>query len=165
MQSGAVAAKLPPVGFQALLIADSPNVAAAIVPALVQFGVRPGSVQILGTELWDTSLPCAPSRPCMVRCSRRFPMSNSVDLQDATAASSVAPRRGWPVWDIMPCCWPTVSPAAGQPFPRELLASTEGYAGIDGAFRFGTSSMTERALEVRQVGSGTVSAAALSFAR
>ena len=48
--------------------------------------------------------------------------------------------------------WPV-----GRPFPERLLAEREGFAGVDGIFRFGRDGVVERALEVRQVtAAGTV---------
>jgi hypothetical protein len=57
--------------------------------------------------------------------------------------------------------------AMGTPFPKAALNAREGFAGIDGAFRFGPSNVAERGLEVQQIGSGvitTVSPAPRSFA-
>jgi hypothetical protein len=44
---------LPPVAFNALMIADSGQVAAAFTGPLSQFGAKPGTVLLLGTELWN----------------------------------------------------------------------------------------------------------------
>jgi hypothetical protein len=51
----------------------------------------------------------------------------------------------------------------GQRFPRAALLARDGFAGIDGAFRFTSSGVAERALEVDQLGTGTVSPAPNSF--
>ncbi len=56
----------------------------------------------------------------------------------------------------------------GAPFPEARLRSGEGYAGIDGAFRFGRDGVAERALEVQEVKAGgttIVSPAPGNFAR
>jgi hypothetical protein len=48
-----------------------------------------------------------------------------------------------------------------------MLTARDGFAGVDGAFRFGSDGVVERALEVRQVtaaGTAVVSPAAASFA-
>ena len=39
----------------------------------------------------------------------------------------------------------------GRPFPARQLIDREGFAGVDGIFRFGRDGIAERALEVRQV--------------
>ncbi len=164
----AVAGKLPPVGFQALLIADGPNVAAAIVPGLVQFGVPAGSVMLLGTELWN-------NEPT-VRASRALHGALFASVPDEKFGQLAGRYRGkfggTPsrlaslgydavlLVNSVAGSWP-----AGQAFPRVLLATPEGYAGIDGAFRFSGNGIAERALEVQQVGSGTVDAAPRTFSR
>jgi hypothetical protein len=51
----------------------------------------------------------------------------------------------------------------GQPFPKNALLAREGFAGIDGAFRFTPAGLVERGLEVDQVGTGSVSPAPTSF--
>ena len=45
----------------------------------------------------------------------------------------------------------------GQRFPTARLLADDGFLGIDGPFRFRPNGVGERAMEVRQVGSGTVS--------
>jgi hypothetical protein len=39
----------------------------------------------------------------------------------------------------------------GRPFPGRALRDPGGFAGVDGAFRFGRDGIAERALEVREV--------------
>ena len=53
-----VSHNLAPVGFDAILIADSGSIAAAVAPALAQFGATP--VLIMGTELWNSEPAIAP---------------------------------------------------------------------------------------------------------
>jgi hypothetical protein len=53
------------------------------------------------------------------------------------------------------------------PFPTARMYDRGGFLGLDGAFRFGSDEVIERALEVREVSSGTVrviSPAPASFA-
>src|SRR3546814_5406127 len=45
----------------------------------------------------------------------------------------------------------------GTPFPARKLADPDGFSGIDGAFRFNSNGVAERALEVQQVNAGTFS--------
>ena len=54
----------------------------------------------------------------------------------------------------------------GTPFPASRLTDRDGFAGLDGAFRFGRDGIAERALEVKEVRGGTtvtVSPAPKSF--
>ena len=43
----------------------------------------------------------------------------------------------------------------GRAFPEDRLHDKGGFAGIDGAFRFGRDGFAERALEVQEVSGGT----------
>jgi len=45
---------------------------------------------------------------------------------------------------------------AGREFPTSHMFDNVGFLGLDGAFRFRTDGIAERAMEVRQVGAGTV---------
>ncbi len=45
----------------------------------------------------------------------------------------------------------------GSAFPEDRLADRGGFAGIDGAFRFGRGPIAERMLEVQQVDAGGIS--------
>jgi hypothetical protein len=55
---------------------------------------------------------------------------------------------------------------SGKPFPQRVLTESDGFAGVDGIFRFGHDGVAERALEVREVtaaGTSVVSPAATVF--
>ena len=59
--------------------------------------------------------------------------------------------------------WPV-----GRPFPETRLRDADGFAGIDGAFRFGRDGVAVRALEVQEIQNGTtvtVSPAPSGFGR
>jgi len=54
----------------------------------------------------------------------------------------------------------------GRAFPARALRDSEGFSGVDGAFRFGRDGLADRALEVREVtvtGTSVVSPAARGF--
>jgi hypothetical protein len=44
----------------------------------------------------------------------------------------------------------------GRDFPTAAMLEEGGFIGLDGPFRFGRNGIAERAMEVRQVGNGTV---------
>ena len=161
-----VAGTLAPVPFQALLIADSGAVAARFLPPLARYGAGPDQVLILGTELWNNE-PGLARIPAMKgamfatvsdarfnqlagRYRQRFGHNPSrlasLGYDGMLLISGLAAR--WPV---------------GQPFPRAELLAREGFAGIDGAFRFTPRGTVDRALEVDQIGSGVVSPAPTAF--
>ena len=59
--------------------------------------------------------------------------------------------------------WPV-----GRAFPESKLRDGDGFAGIDGAFRFGRDGVAERALEVQEIQAGglvTVSPAPSGFGK
>lgn len=148
-----------------VLIADSGKISAIAATAL-----RPGA-QLIGTELWagDRTLgqtprlrgalyaaaPDARFTQLVGRYKARFgrvPYRMGSLGYDAMLLT-VRAAKGWPI---------------GRPFPLRSLADRDGFAGVDGIFRFGRDGVAERSLEVRQVtatGTTIVSPAAGSFAK
>ena len=162
-----VAVKMAPVGFQALLIADSGTIAAAVAPALVQFGAMP--VQLIGTELWNNQPALAKSTALQGAVFAAVP-----DDHFAQLATRYQSRFGGTPSRLASFGYDAVllvNSVAGRwtvgtPFPRDALVAPEGFAGIDGVFRFSGTGVAERGLEVRQVGNNgftTVSAAPRSL--
>lgn len=163
-----VANRLAPVPFQALLIADSGNVAAAFLPTLTQYGAGNTTVRLLGPELWNSepglarvpamkgawfaSVPDGRFAQLSTRYRTRFGGAPSrlasLGYDAVLLVNSVGTR-----WTI------------GDPFPRRALDDPDGFAGIDGIFRF-KGGVAERGLEVQQIGPGgflTVSNAPKAF--
>ncbi|WP_309602351.1 penicillin-binding protein activator [Sphingomonas sp.] len=149
----------------AVLIADSGKMAAIAGSAL-----RPGA-RLMGTELWagDRTLgqtarlrgalfaaaPDARFTQLVGRYKARYGKTpyRLGSLGYDAMLLTVRSARSWPV---------------GRPFPMRSLADRDGFAGVDGIFRFGRDGVAERSLEVRQVtatGAITVSPAATSFAK
>ncbi|MFZ4688176.1 MAG: penicillin-binding protein activator [Polymorphobacter sp.] len=155
-----VTGKSTPVPFQALLIADSGSVAGQFLPALAKFGAPPGSVILVGTELWNNepgiaraaalrgalfaAVPDERFRKLAERYRTKFGSSPSrlasFGYDSVLLVNSIA--GNWPL---------------GAPFPRAALSNREGFAGIDGVFRFTPSNIAERGLEVQQIGAGVIS--------
>ncbi len=149
--------------FDAVLIADSGRIAAQAAGA-IRVGPR-----LLGTELWanDRDLgktarmrgswfaaaPDARFDQLVTRYRSRYgkiPYRLGSLGYDAVLLT-VRAARGWP---------------SGRPFPQRVLTEKEGFAGVDGIFRFGRDGVAERALEVREVtatGTRVVSPAATAF--
>lgn len=160
---------VPPIAFDALLIADSGATAAAFAPHLQRFGASPGSFQMLGTELWATeaglgAVPALRGALFAAVPDRRFQQmaqryrarfggtpSRLASLSyDATLLAASAAGTQW---------------QPGTPFPQKLLDDPQGFAGVDGIFRF-RNHVAERGLEVQQVtasGTQTASPAPTSF--
>ena len=147
----------------AILIADSGRVAAAAAAAL-----KPGA-RLLGTELWasDRTLGTTPRlRGALYAAAPDARFTQLVGRYKARYGKTpyrlgslgydavlltVRSARAWPV---------------GRPFPARTLVERDGFAGVDGIFRFGRDGTAERSFEVRQVtatGTIVVSPAASSF--
>ena len=161
-----VAGALAPVPFQALMIADSGAVAARFLTPLARFGAAPGQVVILGTELWNNEpgLARVPALKGALYATVSDARFNSLAVRYRTKHGTNPSRLASLGYDAvllassLAARWPL-----GQPFPRAALLARDGFAGIDGAFRFTPSGVAERALEVDQLGTGTVSPAPNSF--
>lgn len=142
--------------YQAILVADGGATASAAAPLIRKEGGA--GVRILGTELWNTesaiaarpglagawfaSVPDGLYRQYATKYRARFggaPYRLSSMGYDAVLLT-VRIARDWRV---------------GAPFPAERLDDRGGFAGIDGAFRFGRDGVAERALEVREIRGGT----------
>ena len=141
--------------WDAVLIADGGRIAASAAPLLK--ATPSGAARILGTELWaaDADLGktaalrgawfASPSDTMFdqlrIRYRARYGASPyrlaSLGYDSVLLALRVA--RDW---------------RPGRPFPEGELRDRGGFAGVDGAFRFGPNGVAQRSLEVREVTAG-----------
>lgn len=165
----AVGGQPAPIAFNALLVADLGAVAASFAPHLAKYGAPAGSYLLMGTELWNTE-------PGLVRS----PSLNGAvfaavpDARFAAMARRYGTRFGGTPSRLASLSYDAVLLAVsvagtswkpGQPFPAAVLADPQGFAGIDGIFRF-RNNVAERGMEVQQVTPGgfvTVSPAPTAF--
>ena len=165
--SGAVARLAAKAPYDAVLIADNGTTAASAVPMIRRGGG--GGTHILGTELWNSESGIA-ARPTLSGAWFAA-VSNTLYRQYSTkyrARFGTAPYRLSSLgYDAVLLTvriareWPV-----GRPFPEAKLRGADGFAGLDGAFRFGRDGIAERALEVQEIRGGsvvTVSPAPSSF--
>lgn len=154
--------------YGAVLVADGGASAAAAAPLVRRAGA---STRILGTELWNSeagigartaltgawyaSVSNTLYRQYAAKYRTRFGASpyrlSSLGYDSVLLTVRIA--RDWPV---------------GSPFPEARLRDAGGFAGLDGALRFGRDGVAERALEVQEISGGTtvtVSPAPTGFAR
>jgi len=153
--------------YDAVLIADGGATAAAAAPILKRgAGAR---TRLLGTELWNSESGIAARAP--LNGAWFASVSNNLYRQYATkyrARFRAAPYRLSSLgYDSVLL---TVRIARdwrmNAPFPEARLRASDGFSGIDGAFRFGRDGVAERALEVQEVrpgGSIVVSPAPAGF--
>ncbi len=140
--------------FDAVLIADSGRIAIASAPALRK--AKPGA-RILGTELWNAepSLNAAPSMTGAWYAS----VEDTLFTQFATRYRA---RYNRTPYRLATLGYDAVLLTAriarewkpGDFFPQQKLEDDGGFAGVDGAFRFGKGHIAERALAVHQIGQG-----------
>lgn len=153
--------------FDGVLIADSSATAATAVPLLRR--VSPDT-RIIGTELWNSDNGAA--RPAL-NGAWFASVSDGLYRQYAAkyrARFSAAPYRLSSLGYDSVLLTARISRdwRVGAPFPEARLRSGEGFAGIDGAFRFGRDGIAERALQVQEIRGGAavvVSPAPASFGR
>ncbi|MHA6766520.1 penicillin-binding protein activator [Sphingobium ummariense] len=153
--------------YDALLIADSGRVAMQIAPVVRKNGGA--TARLLGTELWNTDASLAASP--VLRGAWFASVSDGLYRQLATKYRA---RFGGAPFRLSALGYDAVLLTVriardwkpGTVFPAARLRDPGGFAGIDGAFRFGRNGIAERALEVSEVGAGTfhvVSPAPRSF--
>ena len=147
----------------AVLIGDSSRMAAMAASAL-----KPGSRR-LGTELWGTDRTIG-----QVRSLHGAWFAASPDTQFDKLVTRYRARYGKTPYRLASLGYDSVLLAVrsarnwpiGRPFPAPTLIDREGFAGVDGSFRFGRDGIAERLLEVREVtptGTKPVSPAGTAF--
>ena len=151
-------------GYDAVLIADSGRIAIQAAP-LIRKGGSPGA-RILGTELWnaESSLGSSPALSGAWYASVSDAMYQQLGNKYRARFGKGPYRLASLGYDAVLL---TVRIAGdwkvGERFPVGKLADPDGFAGVDGAFRFRRDGIAERSLEVHQIGSGVVSPAPKGF--
>jgi ABC-type branched-subunit amino acid transport system substrate-binding protein len=159
----AAARRLGSQPMDAVLLGDA-SVMAATAGAALKAGPRR-----LGTELWGSdraigknralrgawfaAAPDAQFDKLVTRYRARYGKTpyRLASLGYDAVLLAVRSARSWPV---------------GRPFPARTLVDKDGFAGVDGNFRFGRDGIAERLLEVREVtqaGATVISPAATAF--
>ena len=149
--------------FDAVLIGDSSRMAALAAPVL-KAGPRR-----LGTELWGTDRTIGKTVAL-----RGAWFAAAPDVQFDRLVTRYRARYGKTPYRLASLGYDSVLLAVrsapnwpiGRPFPARTLVDPDGFAGVDGNFRFERSGIAERLLEVRQVtaaSSSVISPAATAF--
>lgn len=143
-------------GYDTVLIADTAALAMTAAPRLKDAGAALPS--IIGTELWsrEDSLTQMPEL-------RGAWFATVSDARYQRFAESYDTRFGSPPFRIATLGYDAVLLTLrltrdwqpGRDLPDALLTDEGGFLGLDGAFRFRTNGLGERAFEVRQIGNGT----------
>lgn len=151
-------------GYDAVLIADGARIAVRAAPALKAAGAA--APRLLGTELWSGESAIV-TTPAM----RGAWYSAVADSRYAQFVGSYKARFASQPYRLATLGYDGVLLALrvarewrpGAAFPTRQLSDPGGFLGLDGAFRFGSDNIAERAWEVREVGKGVVSPAPARF--
>lgn len=138
--------------FDAILIADSGSTAREAVQMVRDRGAV--DAQILGTELWNNQpdLVRDPAMHGALFASVSDRMFNTLSNRYRSRFSSDPYRLSSLGYDAallvvrIAQAW-----TIDQPFPIGELSDPGGFSGVDGAFRFGSGGIAQRALEVQQI--------------
>ncbi len=151
----AAIAKLARSPFQAVLIADGATGAVAAVPGIRRANA---SARVLGTELWNSD-----SGIGGVTALNGAWFASVSDTYYRTYATKYRARFGAAPYRLSTLGYDAVLLTVriardwrpGDRFPTARLGDPGGFAGLDGAFRFGRDGIAERALEVQEIRGGT----------
>lgn len=152
---------------QALLIGEGGNLLRSIGSILAQEGVTGSTVKMLGTGLWDEAgvnsiqsivggWYAGPPPSAKSQFAQRF----------RTAYGREPPRLSSLSYDAVSLAIALARLPQGQRFTVTNLTNQEGFAGVDGLFRFRSNGLNDRGLAVMEVtgsGSNEVSTAPPSF--
>jgi ABC-type branched-subunit amino acid transport system substrate-binding protein len=143
--------------YDAILIADSGTLSARAAGLLKARGSV--SPRLLGTELWSgekaiTTAPALNGAWFSAVSDSRFPQFvNSYRTRFGAAPYRIA-TLGYDA--VLLTLRVAREWKPGRAFPTSALTSSDGFLGLDGAFRFDKNGVIDRALEVREVNGGTV---------
>jgi ABC-type branched-subunit amino acid transport system substrate-binding protein len=155
--------------YEAVLIADNGKIAMSAA-ATIRSG-QSNRARILGTELWRSETALTASVPMRGAWFAAAPENMFTQLSTRYRA-----RFGRTPYRLASLGYDAVLLAVrigngwriGRSFPEGELWNSEGFSGVDGAFRFGRDGVADRQLEVVQVNTGgfvTVSPAPRAFER
>lgn len=148
-------ARLARSPFQAVLIADSASGAVTAVPGIRR--ARP-TARVLGTELWNSD-----SGVGGLTALNGAWFASVSDTYYRQYATKYRARFGAAPYRLSTLGYDSVLLTVriardwrpGDAFPAGRLDDRDGFAGLDGAFRFGRDGIAERALEVQEIRGGT----------
>lgn len=140
----------------AVLIADGTRLAAMAATSLARSNPKPS---LMGTELWSGDADLTGSAPL-----RGAIFSSVSDARFRQFSTSYQSRFGTQPYRLATLGYDAVLLTLrvardwqpGRNFPEGRLLAADGFLGLDGLFRFTGKGVSERAMEVRQVGNGTV---------
>ena len=153
--------------YQAIFVPEGGTRLRALAPLLPYYDVDPRKIKFLGTGLWDDrSLSNEPSLEGGWYTAPPPEAHDQFVMRYAAAYHSTPPRIASLAYDgVSLAVALSAHPAEGR-FTAETLTHTDGFAGVDGIFRFLPDGRTERGLavlEMRPTGPVIVDPAPVSF--
>ncbi len=142
--------------FDSLLLPLGGESLRSLTSTLDQYGVRGGTVRLLGTGLWDDPSAmndpmlrggwfAAPDPQARIEFERRY----------GQTFGGVAPRLATLAYDATALAAVLArSDTTGTPYSRDRMTANRGFAGIDGVFRFRSDGLAERGLAVLEISGG-----------
>lgn len=146
----------------AVLVADTGRIAALAASSL-------GGMKLLGTELWASDHTLGKTAALRGALYAAAPDARFAQLTTRYRAryARIPYRLGSLGYDaVLLVARAAPGWGSGRPFPARSLVERDGFAGVDGNFRFRRDGIAERLLEVRQVtaaGTVVVAKAATAF--
>jgi ABC-type branched-subunit amino acid transport system substrate-binding protein len=137
----------------AIFIPDGSDAVPQVVSALSNAGVKPRSIQLMGTGLWDD--PRIFNDPNLH--GGWYAAPDSTGFRNFTARYRTRfgqdpVRTATLSYDAVALVAALVKTQGEQRFSEQTLTNPSGFAGIDGLFRFRTDGTNERGLAVLRVG-------------
>ncbi|MBL8836980.1 MAG: penicillin-binding protein activator [Alphaproteobacteria bacterium] len=156
-----------PVDFEAVIIPDQGGRVLTVAPLLQFYGVEVPRVRILGSSLMRLD-PRVMREPALVGAWFAAPSLEAradFDRRFRETTQRDAPPLATLAYDAVAVA-AVLAKSRGGDFSTATITAPQGFAGMDGAFRFNPDGTAERALavlEIQRDGMRTVSPAATSF--
>lgn len=145
------------VPFQAVLLPDGGSTLRSLAPTLPYYDIDNRSVRFLGTGLWDDASLWKEKALQGGWFAAPPPQARS-NFQDLFLSTFdyIPPRIASLGYDAVTLAAALANAPLGQRFTPDRLTNPNGFAGIDGIFRFLSTGGTERGLSILEIQEGQV---------
>jgi ABC-type branched-subunit amino acid transport system substrate-binding protein len=140
------------VGFDSIMLPEGGERLLALAPLLPYYDIDPARVRLLGTGLWDDSR--LGKEPALLGgwYAAPDPAARADFEARYTKLYGAAPLRIATLgYDAMALALNLARGQGGPDFGAQALTNPNGFAGLDGIFRFGVDGLNERGLAILEV--------------